>query len=326
MNAATITRILQSRAVAVFIACVCSVACWWAFHSNVVVDITGDRGLALTSPNHWIDSPTASMWTGIGLTLACALLMIVLNSTFNFIRSISAIYASVFILMQTASPDIAVQLYGGTVLAFTSLLCTIMLFSCYNGAGGNRRIFLIFFLLSLGGTCLYSFIYLIPVFFIGLLQMRILSLRTFVAALLGLLTPIWILCGFGIISIDSLRIPQFTSIFTSIDTGEALHLVFIVAVTAAIGIGSWALNFTKLIAYNARNRAFNGFIAILTVASLLMMLVDYSNILCYLPLFNICAAFQAGHFIAVRQRAYGYISICCLWAIYISFYLWRMLV
>lgn len=326
MNSTTITRILQSRGMAVFTAMVCGAAVWWAFSSGTVVEITGNRGPALPSPNLWIASPEASMWTALGLTFGTAALMMTLNSMYNFIRSISVVFASIFLLMEMAVPDMAAQLYSGTMVVLTVLLCVMMLFSCYGGAGGNRRIFLIFFLLALGATSMYSLLLFIPVFAIGLMQMRVLTPRTCTAAAIGLITPLWILQGFGIIDVRRLQLPEFTSIFTSIDTGEALHLVIIVAATAAVGIGSWVMNFTKMIAYNARNRAFNGFITLLMFSSMLMMAVDYSNLTAYLPVFNMCAAFQAGHLIAMRQKAHGYIFICCLWALYLTFYLWRMFV
>ncbi len=326
MNSTAVTRILQSRGTAILTACICGAAVWYAFREGVIADIGGDNGLALPSPDQWISDRTISLWAGIGVTFGIAALMTALNGIFNFIRSISVGYASIFLLMQMAVPDIAGQLYGGSVLAAATLVCAMLLFSCYDGAGSNRRIFLTFFIIASGVVYLYSFLYLIPVFFIGLLQMRALSTRTFVAAATGLVTPLWILAGFGVIDLTDLHTPHFSSIFTSIDTSEALHLVFIVATTALIGISSWIMNFTKIIAYNARTRAFNGFITLITFASLLMIVLDYTDLPTYLPVFNVCAAFQAGHLTAMRQRDHGYIFICCLWALYLSFYLWRMLV
>lgn len=326
MKPAGITRMLQSRGIAVLIACLCTFACWWACYSGVTTVISGDRGIAFPSPNLWLSDRDASLWTGLSLNLLIAILMVVLNRMHNFIRSISVVFATLFMLMQVSTPDTSVQFYGGQLLAVVALAAMMMLFSCYGGAGGNRRIFLIFFLPVLGCTCLYCMAYLMPIFIIGLLQMRVFAPRTLVAAGIGIITPAWILVGLGIVDPTTLSMPHFTGIFSGIDDGETVHLLLIATVTTAICIAAWIMNFTKVIAYNARNRAYNGFLSMLSCATIIMMIIDYSSLLIYLPLLNVCAAYQAGHFIAVRRPVYGYIYILSLIAIYLSFYLWRILV
>ena len=90
---------LQSRGVAVLIACLCTLACWWACYSGVTTVISGNRGIAFPSPNLWLSDRSASLWTGLTLNLLIAVLMVVLNRMHNFIRSISVVFATLFMLM-----------------------------------------------------------------------------------------------------------------------------------------------------------------------------------------------------------------------------------
>lgn len=305
MNPQKLTKALQSRGAAIFASLLLAGSSLWAFSSGVTAPLTQNEGIALPSPNLWISDPVASLCCVLALNIGVGVLMVVANGMYNFIRSLSIGYASLFLVMQTAVPDDTVQLNGAAMMLLVSVLCMIILFSCYSNPAETRRIFLIFFLLSSGAACHYGFLFLIPVFFLGMIQMRVMKVRPVLAALIGLATPWWMLFGFGIVRPESLSWPEFTGIFQAFDSGEAAHLVALAGVSAFLALAAWGLNFTKLIAYNAKTRAMNGFVTLSAIASILMMVTDYSNFPAYISLLNCYTAYLAGHYIAIRQTEKG---------------------
>lgn len=326
MTPRKLTKALQSRVTAVVAALLVAAGALWAFVYGDFSTMTSPEGIALPSPNLWVTDAELSLWVNVGTTVALAVLMVVMNSMFNFIRSLSIGYATLFLIMSLSMPDSLVQINGGVLLLAGTLFCSMLLFSTFANPAATRRIFLLFFLISAGVTVYYGFLFLFPLFLIGMLQMRVLKWRPLIACALGIITPWWILIGLGIIDPLQLSWPEFTGIFAGFDSGEAIHGVVIAAVTGFLAIAAWVLNFTKLITYNAKTRAMNGFIALAALASMLMMALDYSNFPAYMPLLNCFTAYQLSHYIAIRQPDNGYIFSLTIMVLYITFYIWRVII
>ncbi len=295
-----------------------------AFSHGDVIPITGTKGLGLPSANTWISSGVISLTVNIVLVVATSLFMILLNKRYNIIRSISSLYATIFIVMQVATPGLAGQFYGGTILCLITLFATYILFSVFGRHNETKSIFLIFFLLSLGALTQYAYAFFIPVFILGCIQMRALSFRGLLAAGIGVITPVWVLWGLGIIQPDEIEMPSFTSLFSAISRNDALRLISTVGFTLIVSMGMGVLNFMKIYSYNSRTRAFNGFFGILAIVTSILLIIDYTNIVIYVPLLNCCAAMQIGHFFVINSHTRTYIPIIILILIYAAFYLWTL--
>lgn len=291
---------------------------------NILV-ISESKGLGLPSAGSWVDSGMLSLAINIVLMTAAAMLMILLNKRYNIIRSISSLYATMFIVMQASLPGLAGRFHDGTLLCVTTLFATFILFSTYGRHNETRSIFMVFFLLATGALTQYAYAFLIPIFLLGCVQMRTLTFRGLLAAGIGIFTPVWILWGFDVIRPDEIELPDFTSVFLALEHDDAIRILATVGFTALITIVAGVANFMKIYSYNSRARAFNGFFGILAITTIILLSVDFTNITVYISLLDCCAAFQVGHFFVINSHKRTYIPIIALFLIYSAFSLWFLI-
>ena len=89
-------------------------------------------------------------------------------------------------------------------------------------------------------------------------------------------------------------------------------------------VASVGLNVLKTIAYNARARSYNGALTLIALVTILAMLFDYNNLVAYLPLLNVCAAYQLTHYFVRHRFDRQYAAVLSVCAVYIMLYLWRV--
>lgn len=322
-----ITRFLHSRyaVVAATVTAVAAVA-FAGMRDTALTPIAGDRGVVFASANGWIDNPDLSLWISVALNVGIAMLMIFINRTYNVLRSVTMLYATLFAVMQMATPDLEARLNSGTIMAALLIGSYTLLFATFgNPAAPSRRlVFLIFALLSAGATTQYCFLFYLPVLVAACMQMRIFTLRTAVAALLGLITPWWIIFGLGIASPGQLHLPHMVSVFSDIGSREAVLLLVTAGFTVFAALAAWALCFMKMLGYNARTRACNGVLTLTMLMSMVAMAADYTNMVVYIPTLNMCASIQVAHFFALHRRERSWIAILSFISVYVALYLWRM--
>lgn len=253
----------------------------------------------------------------------CALLSF-LNKTYSVIRNVTYISASTYILLGIMCPDISIQLYDGTLLSLIVITLAGLLFGIYQSRYPQRRVYLISVIFSACCMYRYEFVYLIPVFFIGFLQMRAMSVRSALAMLFGMITPLWLALGTGLISFSDLQLFRLSYVQNDFDFSESGFVVIAAAVTAFITLVLLLRNILQIINYKMQIRAYNGFFLILTVFTMIMMVVDYSNMLVYLPVLNICLAIQMGHAFTIKKYLRRYILYLLFVALCISAYVWRV--
>lgn len=324
MNGKFLSQYIHSRgftAMMIIIAVCCSI---FAFSTREIPVLQGDKGLVLPSPNHWIATGVWSLVASMVANLAVAMLTVYLNRAFNVMRSMTMLFAGLFFIMQAATPSLVTQFYGGIVVAVVMVVCAILLFSVYGEPDRTRRVFLLFFLASLTTLCQYVALFYIPLLLIGCLQMRVLNLRSFLAALLGVITPAWIGFGLGILSVDDLRWPDFVSYFSAMANDEVLPIVVTVGFTTLTGVMFTLLNLIRVFSYNSRTRAYNGFLSLMLFATVMLIVFDFVDIVVYVPLLNCCAAFQIGHFFSLRRGRRSYLGVFALIGVYIGLYVWSL--
>ena len=159
------------------------------------------------------------------------------------------------------------------------------------------------------------------VFLMGCAQMQVFNGRTLVAALIGVVTPWWIMLGFGIITPADIHLPSFAGVFTLIDFSDTFMLLSTVGLTALLIVLSLVLNVFRTIAYNARARAVNGVFTVLSLVTLLACCVDYHNLISYIPLLNFCAALQVSHYFATHRAEKSCFAILPVMVAYIAIYI-----
>lgn len=325
MSAENIVRFLHSRFAAVLIG-MAAIACTCvSYAAGDVIPITGSKGLGFPSANSWLPPCVASLVLNLILCTGIALLMIILNKRFNLTHSTSVLISGLFLIMQAALPSVAGQFYGGTLLCVIVMTGAGILFTTFHNPEATKPVFLIFFLLSLCAFTQYAYVMFIPVFFIGCAQMRILNGRSVTAAILGIITPVWILAGFGLIQFSDIAVPEFTDIFTAVRDREILQMSVTTGVTLLLCVITGAGCMLRTYNYNSNGRSFNGFIYVVSIATIILIFVDYTNVATYMPLLNCCTAYHTSHFFAIHARRLSYIGILTVLAVYAGLYTWSIL-
>jgi hypothetical protein len=324
MKAASITRFLHSSPMFIIMSLLVVLTAVVAYRSAQFEIIDEDRGFVFSSPNLWISDSTTAMAVNVAATLAIGLLMVWINRVFNLLRTTSLLDASLFLTMSISTPVLLTQMVG-TPLCIVLLCCMILLFSTYGNPHETRNIFAVFFILSAMTTTQYCYAFYIPVFMLGCLQMRVLTGRTIVAGLLGLITPWWIALGSGIVHPSQIHLPEFESIFGDFAFNSQLPLFASAGVTALLFIVGWVLNFPQMIAYNARLRAINGTMSILSVVTLIALCADFTNVSAYVPTLCLLSSFQLGKLFTWRNKAKSYIAIAIIFLVYLMLYVWSVI-
>ena len=304
-----LTNFIRSRGVGAIIAAISAWLTW--------------RALPSYTPSGWsCIMPELSWGINFMLLAATAGAMIAINRQFNILRTLSVFFAAYFIFTTCSTPDISSFLSASSILAAGIILCMWILFTLYNERYSDRRIFLIFAILSAGTLYNWKFLFFIPVFIVGLAQMRILRFKKIMAALIGIATPPWIAFGLGIIPIPAIPHIFFTSPALLLQAPGGLPFLCTVVLTMAIGFLSGSINLLRILGFNARARAYNGFLAILGIYTGALAIINFTALPDYVTLLNACVAFQVGHFFRATASRRGYIVILLLLASYTSLYIW----
>lgn len=307
---------MHSRAFGMGVAAIVTVCAVLFYLTGNSLPLAGDKGLALPTANEWFGNQHLSFAASIIVNGAIVFIMLLLNKVYNVFRSISSLNIALFAAMQLATPDLLTQFYTGTMLALIVPLCLLLLFNCYRAPTLTRHIFLIFLLLSFFTATQYCYGLYAIAFMLGIGQMRIFNARSIIAALLGIITPWWIMIGFGIISISDIAIPSFVSVFSVIDHSDTLLLLTTMGLTAFAMILCFSLNLLKTIAYNARARAINGSFTVISLLTIVCACADYRNIVSYIPMLNFCASMEITHYFSTHRGEKSFIPVLILLASY----------
>lgn len=134
-------------------------------------------------------------WLQFGSFLATVYAMIVINKSNLLIRIYSRSVSAAFILLSCS----AVWLFpsvDGAITQLASALILLMLFSCYQDKATMGKTFYIFLLISAVSLLEPYFILFVPVFWLLMgITVYSLSFRTFMASIIGLITPYWLYMG-----------------------------------------------------------------------------------------------------------------------------------
>lgn len=328
MNHAALTRNMHKRPT-LAAACVAAALCMAFFflHRGFPWPVEG-YGLVDNWSGVWCAHPYIGLGIELGIVGLIMLLMAYLNKAYNLLRTMSMLHCTLFILMEAATPPLLLTLNPGAVLCLVVLLCiAILFFDHMHAQPDTRRIFLVFFLLSICASAQYAFVVYIPVFLLACIQLKLFSLRALSAILLGIISPWIILMGFGIVVPDDLQMPMFALEMPQWAHPRTMLFVATVVVTVVLSVLALLQNLIKIISYNAQSRAMQSVMTTITVVTIAAVVVDFRNIYAYLTLLNCIAAFQLTHmFVAIHNFARSYLAVLFLVILYISLFIMKMMV
>lgn len=187
----------------------------------------------------WNDWSNLQRLGGLGLTLLTAYLMVEWNNTFSLMRVRSRMTSSTFLLLMAACP--LLQTWTTQMLVPLSLLlCYFCLFRSYQKVRAEADFFHAFSFLGLGCLFFPQLLYFVPLLLVScLVQLRSLSLRSFMACLLGLSLPYWCYAGYSIwhnqLDLTVLHFEQFLTLqmpdYHALTVSQVLSGGFVMAAT-----------------------------------------------------------------------------------------------
>ncbi len=253
----------------------------------------GSLGLCLPAPWLWPLEPLTSEIAACALIFFTALLAGVFNRTFSIVPGTSIAYAAIFLVACGAQPVVTARLTAAPMLALAALIGVWLLCNSV-GKRAPTECFLLAAMLSAGSMIQYAFALLLPVFLLCAIVGKVMKFKEFIAFLLGIIAPYWIAIGFGLVSLDSFRLPELYYITASgFDKVDFLLTVILTGITGLLYVICTLLQAVQLYSANARNRAFYGIFNVLGFGTLALMMIDFGNFTAYIAILNLMMAFSA---------------------------------
>lgn len=261
------------------------------------------NGVFFSIGNNLISDALISYVVNLACTFAIIFLSMSLNKKYGVIRSYTFISASMFLLLQTANPFLTTHFNAGTALCLIAVVLCFILYASYQLKNfAQRRIFIIFAVLSFCCMFQYVFLVLVVAFTIGFMQMRAMSTKGWLALILGIITPFWIGIGLGIINPLDATPPQIEAIWDYLQNWQVQLVIASTAIIAILSVVLMSVDMFTILNYRLQIRLYNSFLLVLTVASIVMMCIDYRNLLIYVPLLNWCLAIWIAHSFTIHNE------------------------
>ncbi|MCM1076221.1 MAG: hypothetical protein NC411_02530 [Bacteroides sp.] len=319
------TRVIRSRGIAMLISLAAIFMTVQAYALGKIAALDDFRTIAFPTSGDWFANGWLSMWVNIAVVCGVGMLMLLINRNFNLLRTSSVFFVAFFMLTMGCVPSVMGQFSASSLLALFSMAGVWIMFSIYNVRPSSRRVFLVFFMLGLGQLVEYTFMLYIPIFVAALGQMKIFSVKKILAAIIGNVTPAWIVWGLGLVPRPEIPHFEFTPPVLLLENPQNWPLLSTVALSLVTGFLLGCFNLIKIMGFNAQARAYNGLILLLSISTGIFAIVNFTNVAFYVTLLNACVAFQVGHFFRLTVMKRGYIVASVLMVAYIALYTWTML-
>lgn len=263
--------------------------------------------------------------TGVLITCAIALLLQLANKQYNILRYDSAMAPLMVLVVSLASPALACSLSPGNIVALLMVAGSAVLFTAYEFPMRRRRVFLLFFMQATAAIYIQQLLWYLPVLLVGCMQMRIFSLRTLLAALLGAVTPLWIAGALAWVT----PVELYTMFdIPGLQLGEPDMATFTVigsaALTALLAIVMLCANTVKLLAFNARTRALNGYFTLLLLTTIAIAAADIVHVALMMPLLTAMAGYQTALFFATRRGDMSWMGAVAVLLLYCAVWCWNV--
>lgn len=283
-----------------------------------------DNGWLWRPATAWIDSTAVSYALNTLLILGAALFIMRINNLFGLIREHTYLPFLFFLLFTCCNPETSTLLNNGSVMNMIFLFALFLMFTTYQQKQSTGTAFIILFLLTSGSLFCSAYIYYLPFFLYGFHLLRASSLKIYLAALLGIVTPIWILWGCGILPDDFL---QNTALpWSEIPDGESKYPLYcIMGATILLGLFTRVQGIFHFLDDKIQTRAYNKFVGMLAIVSAIFIIIDHTHSTNYLAILNSCAAFHTAHFFTKQRSKAAMIFFYIILALYLGLWIWSLL-
>lgn len=266
-----------------------------AFFIDAPAPLQGDTGICFPSPNGWGLSPVWGWLLNTLLLAVTAGMLYGANKEYGLVKGTDTVFVSLFLIMATSNVWVSGLFSTTAMLAIINIGCMMILYGCYRQNNVTKDIFVIGSILSVGSMFQYAFIFMTPVYLIGTIMLKCFNLKVVPAYLMGLIAPYWVVLGFGIADIDSLRIPDLQHVFDRLGSkSDMLVGMLNIGLTLTIGLLLGLSNAVKLYAGNSRRRLMVMSLNLLGAVTAVCMIFDFDNLTAYLATIYMVTAVQIG--------------------------------
>lgn len=298
---------------------------YFAGRAGIAAPIDPQGGLLLPEAGGWLPPTLLNQLVNSLLILLGGILLLRINNRFSLIQKHTLLPFIFFLLFELATPSLTL-LGNGNITAVVMLLLFMIFFQSYQLEKAQPA-FLIFGALALCTLFCTRFAYFVPLFLIGFFQIRYLSVKSLLGALIGFITPFWIAVGIDLIPLEQLKmlLPRFSLVLPQTLPYENPQF-WIIVLTALLGLFSGTTMLYTTFNEKRQIRAYNGFINLLSIYAAILLLLDCHNYLYYLPLLNAAVAMQAAFFFTNNGgRKPVVISFYLILVLYIALFIWNLL-
>lgn len=218
--------------------------------------------------------------------------------------------------------------WGENLGALLLLMAIASLFGSYQQPRAEKQAFDISLLLSIASILWLKTVYLLPVFWIGMYMMKTLSFRSFLASLIGILTPYWFAFFYFayynnytpllnyLQSIVDFRIINFTEVplFTWIHLG-----ITVLATIFAIGHSMFSSFNDKI-----RSQSYLNFLFFILICTYALIIVDFQRSGSIIYLSYLISAFLISHLFASVKGRFSSFLFQALLITYALVLLWSL--
>lgn len=285
-------------ALAVICAIAMSVLC---FLVSPVEVLPIQYGLCLPSPDSWNSNPFWSWFVNVMLIGGATALLILINQSYNFIRTTEPALPAIFLIMTCSSPWFVERLNTAVILCLCCVIAMGIIFGSYDSRNATKEMFFLGVMTGIGSMFQYAFLPFMFLFFLWSRFLKIMRVKETLAFIVGILCPFWIALGVGWLHFSFFRFPSLSPLFGNIqDHADFLILIVGIGIASAVGFIVGLINSMKLYAGNSKVNAMNLCMSSLGVASLISILVDFDNMPVYVVTLYLATAGQLA-------------NICALW-------------
>ena len=248
-----------------------------------------------------------------GITAFIGYLMIEANTAFTLIRTRTAL--PVCFYWYLASSLCFIHPFEWSHFAPLAFMLSIFnLFLSYESPSATTSIYHSFLFIGLGSWCFPQIVFFTPLLFICMFPLRSLSIKTFFAAILGLLTPYWFLFGYAFY-FD--RIPLFYEPlqelfhFCPMDYSQLSFPEIVSWIGCTLFLIIFGIHYSY-ISYldKIRTRIYHSFLIYSSKATALLGTLQPQHLPILLPIQLIFLSFLGGHlFTLTRNRFSGILFI-----------------
>lgn len=258
-------------------------------------------GLCLPSPDSWDFNPLGSWIVNTALIGLIAILLFLINKSYNFIKTTEPALVVVFLIMAASGPWFTQSLNTSVLLCLANVVCLGIILDSYDTTNATQELFTIGLVVGIGSMVQYAFLPMAVVYILWALYMKVLRIKETLAFLIGIVCPYWIALGIGWLHFSQLHFPSINPLFSyEKDPSDFIILLSGIAFAAVVGFILALINSMKLFAGNSKVYAMNLCMVTLGAASVIFILVDFDNIHAYVITLYLACAVQIA-------------NICALW-------------